>query len=145
MKMKKEDYVNELEIFRAYPNKYNITSKDFTLILKTFFFIMVHNMIYKYKIYKLPYGLGHMGIYKRNTIGRGCFDWKLFHTEGIKHWKKNLHTHGLAATCAWDRRYPKVRHYFEFGMFKFKFARDSARELGRYINNNNIIHNYYDY
>jgi hypothetical protein len=141
----KKYFVAEHDMFKAYPNKYEITSKDFVLIVKTFFFIMVRSMIYDYKIYKLPYGLGHLGIYKRKTIGRGYFDWDLWKKEGLKRWKKNLHTHGYAAQGRWDTRYPKVQHYSEVAIFKFKLARDSARELGQYILKNNVIHNYYDY
>lgn len=141
----KDYYVNEYDMFKEYPNKYDISTKDFCLIVKTFFLIMVNNMIYNYKIYKLPYGLGHIGIYKRKTVGRGYFDWGLFKKEGLKVWKKNLHSSEYAVSGAWDNRYPKVQRHYEFGIFKFKLARPSARILGQHILKNNVIHNYYDY
>jgi hypothetical protein len=138
-------YLNELDIFKTYPNKYQITHNDFAIIARTFFFVMMRRMIYEYETYKLPYGLGRMGIFKKTTYGKGVFDYKLYKEEGIKHWHKNLHTHNYVARIKLDPRWPNCIYDSIGRMIKFKANRNSSRELAKHLKENNVIYKYYDY
>ncbi len=138
-------YLNELDIFKEYPNKYNITEKDFTVIVRSFFYLMMHKIIYEHLIFQLPYGIGRMGVFKKITGGRGVFDYKLYKEHGIKHWHRNLHTHNYVARIRFDVRWPGCRFESIGKMIKFKANRTSCRDLAKHLKQNNVIYKYYDY
>ena len=79
-----KSYASEIEAFAAYPNKHNITFSDFKLILKTFFSILIEEVINTGDNYIFPNKLGSFGIRKKDTWGRGVFDYQLYKETSIK-------------------------------------------------------------
>lgn len=62
-----KSYLNEGNIFQEYENPYNLTLPQFKFILKTFFVILVNDIIHNGTIFKLPNKLGKLGILKRKV------------------------------------------------------------------------------
>lgn len=139
------NYINLVTQFDKYDNPHNIDKNDFSFIIKTFFVVLTKSIVDDGKIYKLPFGLGSLGIRRRPTYGRGVFDYQLYKKEGIKVWKKNLHSSMYSAQVFWDKRgnrftLPEYTH-----VFKLQACRDLTRHLSQQIKQHNTINNYYDY
>lgn len=135
--------IESKEVFDNYSNPHNLKLSDFRLIVKAFFLIMVKELIYSYKAFVLPKGLGILSIRKRATIGRGVFDYKTYRTSGIKRYIKNNHSEQFAVNIFWDKSYLRVKDKM-IGLFKFYPARDFSRELAKHIKQDNAISKYYD-
>ena len=91
------NYTSITDMFQTFDNTSNLTKNDFNLIIKVFFKVMTDATVNEGKIYQIPYRLGTFGVRKRQTVGRGVFDYNLFKQDGTKVWKKNLHSSMFAA------------------------------------------------
>lgn len=89
-KISNKAYINEKEVFETYDNPHNLTFFEFKLILKTFFFVFMNNIIHNARIYKLPYKLGMIGVLK-GPDKRKIIDFNLY-KQGIKTQVKNYHS-----------------------------------------------------
>lgn len=138
-------YKNISKSFSAYENRFNISYRDFIFIIKSFLVLLSESIVNDGKVYKLPYGLGSLGVRRRPTYGRGVFDYELFKKEGIKVWKKNMHSGMYSAQVFWDKRSNRYTLPDYTHVFKLRPCRDLARYLSQQIKNNNSINKYYDY
>ena len=113
-------------------------------VLETFFKLMGEELIDGI-IYKLPAQVGILGVFKRPTVGKGMFDYKLYNETGIKSWKKNFHTYKYAANFNWNNKLPfsNLSSYMK-ACYKFVAVRDLKRSLARKIKTENIIETFYD-
>lgn len=120
-----------------------LSTKEFRLILGTYHALLTKEMVDNGKVYMLPNSLGYIGVFKRNTVGKGMFNYKLYAEEGIKSFIKNRHSSNLAANFVWFHSFPYRgvdRHLIN--TFKFRAVRDSKRYLASIIKNENSIHIY---
>lgn len=101
--------------------------------------------LFESNVYKLPNNTGIIGIFKRPTVGKGLFDYKLYAEEGIKSWRKNFHTHKYAVNFSWNPKgnFSSFPAYIKT-TFKFSAVRDSKRMLAKKIKTDNIIETFYD-
>lgn len=121
-----------------------LTTKEFRLILNTYHHLMMKDMIDTGAVYLLPNSLGYIGVLKRNTVGVGMFNYKLYNEEGIKSYIKNKHSSNLAANFVWFHAFPfrgVPKKYIN--MFKFRAVRFYKRHLASIIKNENSIHIYH--
>lgn len=77
-------YLGEVELFKTYNNKYNLSPAEFKLIVRTFFLLLSYSVIDTGNIYLLPKKLGTFSVRKKPTFGRGRFNYKLYKETGIK-------------------------------------------------------------
>lgn len=87
-----KNYKDHTDLWETYRNKYDITKRQYRDIVEAFFTILGYNMVNEGKIYRLPFGLSTIGVYKVPTFGRGYFDYQHFKETGQKVYKKNLHS-----------------------------------------------------
>lgn len=141
------NYRTVTPLFNTYNNKYQISKEDFLLIIKTYFKIMVHNIVNQGKIYKLPHRLGNVGVRKTPVKLRGVFDYNLFKKEGLKVWKKNNHSANYVARVTWDMSYPGfyIGYTAPYHCYRFTGCREFNRYLAKQIKQKNTISKYYDY
>lgn len=85
-------YATELDAFKTYANKHDISLYDFKLILKTFFFVLQKELISTGDIYSFPFRLGNISVRKKDTYGKGHFDYQYFKDTGLKRYIKNNHS-----------------------------------------------------
>lgn len=88
-------YYNEADIYEQYDNKFNISYAEFKFILKTFFVIMLHDIIHNGTVFKLPNKLGRIGVLK-NYGDTTHIDFNLF-KQGIRTTIKNTHSFNYKA------------------------------------------------
>ena len=138
-------YYSEVDIYKTFPDKDKVSLYDYKLISQTFFYLLMSSIIKDGKVYQLPFGLGTLSVRKRPVIGRGVFDYHLYQKEGIKLWKKNLHSEQFAATIFWDTRWPRYSINNAGHVFRFSATRHFNRELSHTIKQENTINKYYDY
>lgn len=136
-------YLTENNIFEAYDNPYNLSIQDFKLISKTFFTILTTTCIDTGEIYYLPFKLGHFGVFKKATFGRGFFDYQLYKETNIKRWIKNNHSQQYVARFNWDKRF--VYDYMLCKGFAIDVCRDMRRYATKKIKEDNSMLKYYDY
>lgn len=133
------------DIYESYPNKGKVTKAEFKLVLKTFNYLLVKSMVEEGKIYQLPKRMGAMGIFKLPVAGRGVFDYKLFHLDGTKVWKKNLHSSSYAAQFKWKLLFPRTDLPSQVSrVFKWHATRYWRRYLATQIKEKNTINLYFD-
>ncbi len=135
-------YLTLSDLYEHFPDKEEVPLEQYKLILKTFNYTMVKSMIEEGKVYLLPNKLGALGIMKQRVFGRGVFDYNLYKKEGIKVWKKNLHSSSYAARFTWDQRVHRT--VLTDNIYKWDPPRDWKRELAKQIKENNTISLYYD-
>jgi len=88
---------NILDFYQDFPEKDLVDKVTYKIILRTFNYMLMKSIIDEGKLYHLPGGLGVLGVFKIPVIGRGVFDYQLFKREGVKVWKKNLHSSSYSA------------------------------------------------
>lgn len=133
------------DIYLSYPHADSVTKAQFKLILKTFNYLLIKSMVDEGKVYQLPKKLGVMGVFKLPVAGRGVFDYKLFHTDGTKLWRKNLHSSSYAAQFKWKLLFPRTDlPTYISKPFRWNATRYWRRYLARQIKENNTINLYYD-
>lgn len=135
-------YLTLNDFYESYPDKDNLTLEEYKLILKTFNYFLVKSMIEEGKLYLLPNRMGVLGIMKQKVFGRGVFDYNLYKKEGIKVWKKNLHSSSYTARFIWDQRI--FRSDLTDKIYRWDPPRDWKRELAKQIKDKNSISTYYD-
>lgn len=138
----KKAYLTICDFYDKYPDKEEISLEEYKLIAKTFNYFLVKSMIEEGKLYLLPNRMGVLGILKQRVFGRGVFDYNLYKKEGIKVWKKNLHSSSYAARFIWDQRIHRTD--LKDHIYRWDPPRDWKRELARQIKENNTISLYYD-
>lgn len=77
-------YLTETDSFYTYDNKYNLSINDYRLILRVFFTLFIEELVHSGNIFILPCRLGNLSIRKKETFGRGNFDYQLYKTTGVK-------------------------------------------------------------
>lgn len=137
------NYLSLFKTFKTYKNEFNLTEQQFNIIIKSFFFILLREMIQKAKTFALPNKLGVFGIRKTPTHGRGYFDYQLYRNTGIKRYLRNNHSEQLVARIYWNQAYNRMRDKLVC-IFKLAPSRKFTRGLSQYIKNNNSISQYYD-
>lgn len=135
-------YLTFNDFYEKYPDKENVSLEEYKLILKTFNYLMVKSMVEEGKLYLLPNRMGVLGIYKQKVFGRGVFDYALYKKEGLKVWKKNLHSSSYAARFLWDQRVHRTD--LTDHVYKWDPPRDWKRNLAKEIKEKNNISTYYD-
>jgi len=88
---------NYSDTFNDYENKYDISKADFKKILYAFNTLLAASTVTEGKVYKMPYTLGFLGVFKKPLVGKGIFDYQLWKETGIKRFKKNPHSANLVA------------------------------------------------
>lgn len=90
-------YLTEYDMFKTYPNKFNISKEEFLLILRTFNFLLGKSIIDEGKIYKFPFNLGILGVFKNKSKGKKIPDWKYYKKTKELTSIKNFHSDNYIA------------------------------------------------
>lgn len=97
-----------VDFYKEFPHKNLVDKSTYKLVLKTFNYLLMKSITDEGKLYYLPGGLGVLGVFKIPVIGRGVFDYQLYKKEGVKVWKKNLHSSSYSARFLWRTRYARI-------------------------------------
>jgi hypothetical protein len=141
-----KSYVTETEIFKAYPNKHELTKAEFMFISSTFFYALSKSIIDEGKVYYLPPKMGTIGVYKTKTKGK-MINYQHYKETGEKIKMQNLHSNGLMAMFYWNTHYTrfKLSSLDKQSLYVFKAPRAHTRYLSKQIKEKNTITKYYDY
>lgn len=129
--------------YLSYPNKNNITYKEFSKVVKSFFMKLSMDIVENGNVYRLPSGLGKIGVVKIKDSGKS-FDWGHYGKTGEKVNYRNWHSDKYRAQIYWSYQYPSVTLPVISKIWKFKPARTLNRYLALRIKQYNSIHKYYD-
>lgn len=136
---------NIIDLYNQYPEKDSITKQEFKLVLRTFNYLLMQSIIETGKLYYLPNNLGVIGVFRIPVIGRGVFDYQLYKKEGIKVWKKNLHSSSYSARFMWRHKYPRSLLPFHIlRSYRWEAPRYWKRHLAKCIKDKNSINLYID-
>lgn len=134
-----------VDFYENYPHKESVNRSTYRLILRTFNYLLMKSMIDEGKIYHLPNSLGVLGVFKIPVIGRGVFDYQLYKKEGVKVWKKNLHSSSYSAQFTWKLFKPRMPLPRRVSTsYKWTAPRYWKRYLAKSIKLRNTINLYYD-
>lgn len=131
---------NHVNLYDTYEQNHTLSRNEFRMILKTFSNLWLQSMVEEGKVYNMPFNLGYLGVF--TFPNSKSFDYQHFKDTGEKQWHANLHTGSLSAQMR--HRKSKLAKPTS-NVYKFRLARDPARNLAKLINNNNYITKYFQY
>ena len=136
---------NYTDMYEAFPHKDKVTRHEYRLILKMFNTILRKTLIYTGSGFKLPYGIGNIGI-TSSPGSRKIFDYQHYKETGEKRNLVNLHTEGKVLKVV--LRATPNRLHFEFRtrcLYKFKAHRHMLRELAAAVKSVLSVHKFLTY
>lgn len=136
---------NLTDTIDAYSNPYDLPREDIKKIITTFNELMGLTMIKQGSVFRMPKGVGYMGVFKAKT-NRGVLDYQLFNSTGIKRMIKNKHSGNYSAFMRWYVKSPYAQGIYSeaLGLYTYKSPRYFNRYLAKQIKENNTINLYYD-
>lgn len=130
-----------LDIFKQYDNKYNLTSQEFKIILSTFNFLMISDMIKTGTAYNLPHSNGTLVLGRVKNYRKFYPDFKLMREQKIAVPIRNTHSGGEYALFKWypagNKGYSEIKT-----LWKFRAYRPNKKLLSESIIKDNSILNY---
>lgn len=129
------------DAFKAYENKYGLTSDQYQLIASTVNHLIIADIVENGSAYVLPYGTGLLSIIKSKAKVNPHPDFKLLNEEGIALPHRNLHSDGKYAMFKWWQNHP-FAFFRTKGMWRYKSYRENKKLLSRAIINRNTITKY---
>lgn len=123
-----------------------ISKEDYSMIVITFFRVMMTRMIKFGEIYRLPEKLGVMGIFKSPT-NYPMYDYGYYKKTGIKNFLLNKHSQGYFARFKWFNQTQVTGTWDTYeliSLYSYVPAREIKRMLTKEIKENNTIVNYTD-
>lgn len=141
VKTKRANYESAFKQFKG-----EMSKQEYRLIIGTLHLLMMEDITTNAAVYRLPHGLGVVGAFKRPTVGRGVFDYKLYNNEGIYRYVRNKHTEGYAINFRWVPLSSNLGSNREIGsLFVWSSTRDHKRKLASLLKGGTPISIYHDY
>lgn len=137
--------LSSTDFCKTYPNPHNLSKEEIKLILDTFHFSMMQDIVHSGAAYILPFQLGLIGVFRVAAAGRGVFDYQLFKDTGIKRYHFNNGTNQEVAVFKWIRKFGHYSSKMRFGVYAFKPTRHWKRHLAQRMKSNHSILSYYYY
>lgn len=133
------------DLYGDYPNPHNLSKEEIKLILDTFHFSLMKDMIDTGTAYILPFQLGLLGVFRVGVYGRGVFDYQLYKDTGIKRYHRNNGTNQEVAVFKWIRTFGHYSSKLRHSVYNFKASRHWKRYIAKRMKENNSILSYYYY
>jgi len=143
--MQETQTATSLELIKDYSNPHNLSRDEIKLILDTFHFSLMKDMIDTGTAYILPFQLGLLGVFRVAVFGRGVFDYQLYKETGIKRYHRNNGTNQEVAVFRWIRKFGHYSSKLRHSVYTFKPTRHWKRYVAARMKNNNSILSYYYY
>lgn len=130
-------------MYAEYPNPHNLSKGDIRLIMDTFHYMLMHDIIENGTCYILPFELGELTVVRIPVHGRGVFDYQLFKDTGIKRYHKNNNSAQEVAIFKWKKKFPFYRNLPKGKVYMFKASRFWKRYLAKRMKSDKSIFTYH--
>lgn len=145
--MKQDDNLFVGKINKAYddfPAKDQITKVYFEEVIKTFFALLIGSIINTGVTYKLPYGLGLLGVTKRKLHRTSLIDWiATKKNNGEPMYYADRTTDGLRPLFFWKKRRSDGATFTFTDIWRLRWSKSTKKTLIHEALENNKIIKYY--
>lgn len=136
--------LTQLDAWEAYDNPYEVDKPTYMLSARTVNELIMRSIIEAGVFYKLPQGMGTLGIIRRRTeTDKRLPDFNHYMKTGEKRPFRNKHSEGFYARFMWHKNLRTMKN--EKSIFKFEPSRTHRALLAQQIKQNNTIAKYLHY